>query len=145
MVGRTRPPYPAEFKAEAVQLARTSGQPLRTTAQDLGVSIEALRGWVKQADVDAGEREGLTSEERAELSRLRREIRVLKEEREILRNPRAPRHFLLIQKLRSATVAAPERSGRWLTGASEPVAKHGPGVAADLRVVTPFRRSRLGK
>ena len=89
MVGRTKPPYPAEFKAEAVQLARSSDQPLRVTAQDLGVSVEALHSWVKQAAVDAGEREGLTSEERAELSRLRRENRVLKEEREILRKATA--------------------------------------------------------
>jgi transposase len=89
MVGRTRPPYPAEFKTEAVQLARSSDQPLRVTAQDLGVSVEALRNWVKQAAVDAGEREGLTSEERAELSRLRRENRILKEEREILRKATA--------------------------------------------------------
>ena len=89
MVGRTKPPYPAEFKTEAVQLARTAGQPLRVTAQDLGVSVEALRSWVKQAAVDAGEREGLSSAERVELSRLRRENRILKEEREILRKAAA--------------------------------------------------------
>src|SRR5689334_23015191 len=90
MVGRTKPPYPAEFEAEAVQLARSSGQPLRLMAQDPGVSVEALRSWVKQAAVDAGERAGLTSEERAELSRLRRENRVLREEREILRKVAVP-------------------------------------------------------
>jgi transposase len=89
MGARTHPPYPAEFRAEAVRLARTSGRPLRATAQDLGVSIEALRYWVKQAAIDAGERDGLTSEERAELHRLRRENRVLRAEREILREAAA--------------------------------------------------------
>ena len=72
-MGRTKPPYAPEFRAEAVRLARTSGQPLRATAEHLGVSVEALRGWVKQGAVDAGERDGLTSEEREELRRLRRE------------------------------------------------------------------------
>jgi transposase len=84
MAARTHPAYPPEFKAEAVRLARTSGQPLSATARELGVSIEALRAWRKQTEVDSGEREGLTTEERAELSRLRREVRVLREEREIL-------------------------------------------------------------
>jgi transposase len=85
MGARTHPPYPAAFKAEAVRLVRSSDQPLRTTAQELGVSVEALRLWVKQAAIDAAERHGLTSEERAELGRLRRENRILREEREILR------------------------------------------------------------
>ncbi len=88
-MGRTRPPYAAEFRAEAVRLARGSGQPLRKTAAEVGVSSEALRGWVKQADVDAGQREGLTSEERVELSRLRRENRVLRMERELLKKAAA--------------------------------------------------------
>jgi len=89
MVGKTHAPYPAAFKAEAVRLARTSGQTLRATAEHLGVSVEALREWVKQGVIDAGEREGLTTEERAELSRLRRENHVLRLERDILKKAAA--------------------------------------------------------
>jgi transposase len=88
-MGRTRPPYTPEFRVEAVRLARTSGQPLRATAEHLGVSTEALRAWVKQGAIDTGEREGLTTEERAELSRLRRENHVLRMERDILRKATA--------------------------------------------------------
>jgi transposase len=66
-------------------LARSSQQPYAQTARDLGVSYEALRGWMKQADLDEGVRtDGLTTAEREELGRLRREVRVLKQEREIL-------------------------------------------------------------
>ena len=68
-----------------MRLARTSGQSLRTTANHLGVSVEALRDWMKRAAIDAGERERLTTEERAELSRLRRENHVLRMERDILK------------------------------------------------------------
>jgi len=88
-MGRTKPPYAPEFRAEAARLATTSGQPLRATAEHLGVSVEALRAWVKQAEVDDGEREGLTSEERAELARLRREVRVLRMERDLLKRATA--------------------------------------------------------
>lgn len=82
---RTHVPYPPEFRAEAVRLVRAGTSPLVQVARDLGVSTWTLRGWVKQAEVDAGQREGLTSEEREELRRLRRENRILREEREILR------------------------------------------------------------
>jgi transposase len=79
------PGYPPEFRAEAVRLARTSGKPNTQIARDLGMTTETLRKWLKQADLDAGKRQdGLTTEEREELRRLRREIRILREEREIL-------------------------------------------------------------
>ena len=86
---RTHPPYPPEFRAEAVRLARTKEQPLAQLARDLGISAWTLRNWVKQAELDAGEGEGLTTGEREELRRLRRENRILREEREILKQAAA--------------------------------------------------------
>lgn len=85
----TRPPYHPEFRAQAVQLVKDSGKTLRQIAGDLGVCYETLRSWTRQAEIDAGEREGLTSEEREELKRLRRENWVLREEREILKKAAA--------------------------------------------------------
>lgn len=81
---KSRPPYPPEFRAEAVRLAQVPGNTLSGVARDLGVSLESLRHWIKQAQIDAGERQGLTTEEREELSRLRRRVRTLEIEREIL-------------------------------------------------------------
>jgi transposase len=81
---RTRPPYPPEFRRQAVELIR-SGTPIKQVAADLGVSEQTLRNWVRQGDVDAGRAEGLTSDEREELRRLRRENRRLQQEREILK------------------------------------------------------------
>jgi transposase len=78
-------PYPEEFKREAVELLRSSGRPLVQVARELGVSTESLRLWRKQAEIDACERDGLSSDERAELRELRREVRVLRQERELLK------------------------------------------------------------
>ena len=81
----TRLPYPQEFKEEAVRLMRSSEKPLAQISRELGASEQTLRNWRKQEEIDAGEREGLTTEEREELGRLRREVRVLRQEKEILR------------------------------------------------------------
>jgi len=76
--------YPEEFKREAVGLVR-QGRSLRDVAESLGCSDQSLRIWVKQVEIDIGERDGLTSGEREELRRLRRENARLKQEREILK------------------------------------------------------------
>jgi transposase len=79
------PHYPPEFKREAVELYRSSEKSIPKVAKELGIADESLRWWIRQQEVDEGEREGLTTEERQELSRLRRENRTLKQEREFLK------------------------------------------------------------
>jgi len=88
-VPRTRPPFPAEFRREAVKLMRESDKPLSQLAKDLGVSEQTLRTWRRQVKIDAGERDGLTSEQQEELRRLRRENRTLQMEREVLKKAAA--------------------------------------------------------
>ena len=68
---RTRPPYPQEFRNEAVELIRSGRRSVREASQSLGVSGQTLRNWVRQAEVDVGRREGASSSEREELSRSR--------------------------------------------------------------------------
>ena len=88
---KSHPPYPASFRADAVALVRRSGKSIAEIAVDLGVSNESLRKWVQQTKVDAGEGPpgALTTEEREELRRLRRENKTLQMEREILRKAAA--------------------------------------------------------
>jgi len=82
-----RPSYTPEFKAEAVRLARTSSAPLTTIARDLGVSIWSLRTWVKAATGPSSP--PLKEAERLELHRLRREVRELRMERDVLKKATA--------------------------------------------------------
>jgi len=89
MTARLRRSFTPEFKAHTVELVRTSGKSVGEVSRDLDLTETAVRRWVAQADVDAGRRDGLTTAEQEELARLRRENRVLREEREILRKAAA--------------------------------------------------------
>ena len=70
---------------EAVRLFRVGGRGIKATAYQIGIAPDSLRKWIAQTDIDDGLAEGLTSEEHEELRRLRRENRILLEEKEILR------------------------------------------------------------
>jgi transposase len=86
MPQRYQRPYPPEFRREAVSLVKVSGRPIREVALQLGVSTESLRLWVRQDQLDRGERDdGLTTEQLDELRTLRRQVRELEQEREILK------------------------------------------------------------
>jgi transposase len=80
------PSYSLEFRREAVRLLRTSGRSVPQLAAELGCSPQSLRNWARRLDVDEGKAEGLSFDEREELRRLRRENRILAEEREILKS-----------------------------------------------------------
>jgi transposase len=80
---------PPEFRRRAVELARQREKPIAQIAGDLGIAETCLRRWMKQDDIDAGRAEGLATDERAELVRLRRENHVQGMEIEILRRASA--------------------------------------------------------
>jgi transposase len=83
-------PYPEEFRRRAVELARLRERPVSQIAAELGIAQSALHRWLRQADLDEGQRhDGLTTEERAELVRLRRVNRTLAMENEILKRAAA--------------------------------------------------------
>jgi len=86
---RTRPPYPPEFRRRLIELIRAGRSP-GSLAREFEPTETTIRNWLKQADLDEGLRhDGLTSDEREELNRLRREVRTLREEREILKKAAA--------------------------------------------------------
>jgi transposase len=86
---RTRPPYPPEFREQMVELVRAGRTP-EELAEEFEPSAQTIRNWVAQADLDQGVRtDGLKSEEREELRRLRRENKQLRLEREILKKAAA--------------------------------------------------------
>ena len=83
------PRYSKEFRAEAVRLLKSSGRPIPQLARELGCSEQSLRNRSRQVDVDDGNADGLTTDEREELRRLRRENLILAEERDILKKAAA--------------------------------------------------------
>ena len=84
-----RPPYPPEFRARMIELVH-AGRSVRSLSQEFGPTETTIHSWVRQGELDAGTRtDGLTSDERKELSQLRREIARLREERDILKKAAA--------------------------------------------------------
>lgn len=104
MPKKHRPPYAPEFKRRLVELVRAGRTP-ESLAKDFEPTAQCIRNWVKQADLDAGTRaDGVTSEEREELARLRREVKTLREERDILKKFAA-------WSVQEANRTPPKRSG----------------------------------
>jgi transposase-like protein len=91
MAKRKRRAFSAEYKAEVVELIRKSGKSIGTIARDLDLTETAVRAWVQQAEVDAGRgpKGALTSAEREELAQLRKQVKTLEMEREILKKATA--------------------------------------------------------
>lgn len=87
-MGKTRAPYPPEFREEAVRLVHSSGRPIKEIAADLGVSEQTLRNWVFAAQSDGAAPE-VTLDAKEELRQLRRRVKVLEQEREILKKAAA--------------------------------------------------------
>ncbi len=86
---RRRRSFTPEFKSEIVEACNRGDRSIGQVARDFDLTETAVREWVKQADIDAGRRDGLTTAEREELSQLRQENRRLREDVEILRRATA--------------------------------------------------------
>ncbi len=148
---RARRQSTEEFRAGAVRLVLNEGQTVTRVARDLDLTVSALRAWVARARADRskGRSGGLTTVEREELARLRKENRELRMERDILENfrvPPTPSH--LLDQKRTARLCWRALREPWPSASlcrREPVKKHGPGVAGVLDRGDAVRRSRLGK
>jgi len=86
---KTRRQFSKQFKAETVALIRSSGRSVPQVCRDLDLAESGVRRWLAQAEIEEGRREGLTTAEREELTKLRKEVRVLREERDILKKAAA--------------------------------------------------------
>ena len=84
MTTRRRRSFSPEFKAEVVELCRQPGKTPASVAKDLDLTETAVRRWVQEADINAGTRPGMTSAEAEELARVRKQLREVTEERDIL-------------------------------------------------------------
>ena len=102
--------HPSEFRQRAVELARLRGKSIAKIADDLGIAESCLRNWMKQADIDDGARTGLNTDERAELVRVRRELRVAKMEVEILKRAYFAKETLPDPKRRTSSSPGPART-----------------------------------
>jgi transposase len=89
MPQRHQSPYPPEFREEAARLVRTSGRPIAEIAAELGVNDQTLRNWLFAANADPDQPETLSTDDREELNRLRRRVKVLEQERDILKKAAA--------------------------------------------------------
>lgn len=87
-MAKNRVPYAPEFREKIVELVR-SGKSPEELAQEFEPTAQSIRNWVAQANIDQGKRAGLTTDERKELAELRRQNRILREEREILKKAAA--------------------------------------------------------
>ena len=86
---KSHPPYPPEFRRRLVEMVRAGRTP-ESLGRQFEPTAQAIRNWVRQADLDDGRRaDGLTTDEREELTKLRRDVKVLREEREILKKAAA--------------------------------------------------------
>ena len=81
---KSRPPYPAEYRAELVRLVREEGRTPADLAAEFEPSAQSITNWVAQAQIDTGRRDGLSTDEKAELKKLRQENRVLRMEKDLL-------------------------------------------------------------
>ena len=132
---KKRRSFSKEYKAEVVELIRKSGKSIGAVCKELDLTETAVRRWVAQAEIDSGGGPvgALTSAEREELSALRKRVKTLEMEREILKNsqesgaPPARKETREPLAWRLAGGAAVR-----LLVPNEPVKKHGPGVAADF-------------
>jgi len=146
MSKRARRVYSDEYKTEAIELVRNSGKTAAQIARDLELTQSTLATWVREAGTAPMKKNGvLEPNERVELVELRSEVRVLRMERDFLKNGRAPRRRTWSTRNSCrATAGPPGGVAVNFLVFCEPVKKHGPGAACGLDSGDVARRSRLG-